>query len=98
MITNRMLGKLEIERTMRNSSHVGRLLILTLLLALIPSAVQQLSVAQPRDRRVATEPTATPIPSPATSPAALRSVAPTRTAPNTLAELRMRIEEIVRQP
>jgi D-alanyl-D-alanine carboxypeptidase/D-alanyl-D-alanine-endopeptidase (penicillin-binding protein 4) len=52
-----------------------------------------------RDRRtVVTEPTHGPVPSPATSPIASRSIPASRSAPATPAELQSRIQEIVRQP
>src|SRR5437660_11002366 len=82
---------------MQKGFKLGFLIISVLLLALATATVQPVSFAQPqRDRRVATEPTPTPIPSPATSPGASRSIL--RSAPNSLAELKSRIEEIVRQP
>lgn len=82
-MTNLMLSKLKNKKTMRRSSSFGLLLIPAFLLALAPAIVQRVSFAQPqRERSIATE----------------RSVAPSRSAPNTLAELRSRIEEIVRQP
>src|SRR6267378_5271367 len=85
--------------TVRRGRTFGFLLISVFLLTLTTTTVQPVSLAQAqRDRRIATEPTATPIPSPATSPVVSRPVAASRNAPATLAELKSRIEEIVRQP
>ncbi len=85
--------------TVRRGLTFGFLLISVFLLTLTTTTVQPVSLAQAqRDRRIATEPTATPIPSPATSPVVSRPVAASRNAPATLAELKSRIEEIVRQP
>jgi serine-type D-Ala-D-Ala carboxypeptidase/endopeptidase (penicillin-binding protein 4) len=93
------LPKLTNNTTMRRGFSVRFFLISVFLLALATTTVQPVSFAQPqRDRRVATEPTPTPIPSPATSPGASRSISTSRSVPTTLAELKTRIEEIVRQP
>src|SRR5438309_7411008 len=81
---------------------IHRALIVAVCLCAVSSALTTYfnhAEAQPqRDRRVATEPTPTPVPSPATSPGASRSVSPSRSVPNSLADLKSRIEEIVRQP
>src|SRR6266403_3515943 len=85
--------------TVRRGLTFGFLLISVFLLTLTTTTVQPVSLAQAqRDRRIATKPTATPIPSPATSPVVSRPVAASRNAPATLAELKSRIQEIVRQP
>src|SRR5712671_5096330 len=85
--------------TVRRGLTFGFLLISVFLLTLTTTTVQPVSLAQAqRDRRIATKPTATPIPSPATSPVVSRPVAASRNAPATLAELKSRIEEVVRQP
>src|SRR6266404_5180723 len=85
--------------TVRRGLTFGFLLISVFLLTLTTTIVQPVCLAQAqRDRRIATKPTATPIPSPATSPVVSRPVAASRNAPATLAELKNRIEEIVRQP
>jgi D-alanyl-D-alanine carboxypeptidase/D-alanyl-D-alanine-endopeptidase (penicillin-binding protein 4) len=72
---------------------------LSIVVVIALSIVQPLSLAQPqRERRVAaTEPTPTPTSAPTASPASSRpiSAAP---APQTLAELLSRIQEVVRQP
>src|SRR5712692_9811377 len=73
--------------------------VLSAVLILALSIVQPLGRAQQqRDRRVATEPTPTPIPSPAAPPAAARPIVPATPAPRTLSELQRWIEEIVHQP
>ncbi len=85
--------------TVRRGLTFGFLLISVFLLTLTTTIVQPVCLAQAqRDRRIATKPTATPIPSPAASPVVSRPVAASRNAPATLAELKSRIEEIVRQP
>src|SRR5258708_31196191 len=67
--------------TVRRGLTFGFLLISVFLLTLTTTTVQPLSLAQAqRDRRIATDPTATPISSPATSPAVSRPVAASRNA------------------
>jgi D-alanyl-D-alanine carboxypeptidase/D-alanyl-D-alanine-endopeptidase (penicillin-binding protein 4) len=84
---------------MQKGFKVRFLIISALLLGLATATIQPVSFGQPqRDRRVAAEPAPTPIPSPATSPASSRSISTSRSGPNSLAELKSRIEEIVRQP
>lgn len=78
----------------------ARLLTLgsSLAFLLASSIAQSIGFAQPqRDRRVDPAPTPVSSPSPVT-PATTRSLALPRPAPNTLAELLSRIQEIVRQP
>ena len=84
---------------MRKGIHVWVVLTSVLLLALATTTVQRVSLAQPQpERRVATAPTPTQIPSPATSPVTSRSIPAPQIAPANLAELKARIEAIVRQP
>src|SRR6266404_6935974 len=85
--------------TVRRGLTFGFLLISVFLLTLTATTVQPVSLAQAqRDRRIATEPTATPIPSPATSLVVSRPVAASRNAPATLTELKTRLAEIAHQP